>query len=113
MDQAWLLLDFHFNITNWRTLSDQTVAQPTHLAEIVWRKPTHLGFCNALGLSTGGVWLEPSCYGHDLVWQHPWTKDIITNLVSLTNMDGTVTNSDLELAVLVLHEATILTAVPE
>ena len=37
----------------------------------------------------------------------------IADLVSSTNRDGTITNSDLELAALVLHEATLLAAVPE
>ena len=47
------------------------------------------------------------------MWIHPWPADIITDLVSSTNREGEITNSDLELAALVLHEATLLTAVHE
>ena len=43
--------------------------------------------------------------------RHPWPPGIIADLVSSTNRDGTITNSDLELAALVLHEATLLAAV--
>ena len=59
------------------------------------------------------MWLKPSCSGQDIVWCHPWPEDIITNLVYLTNREGTITNSDLELAVLVIHESTLLAEVPE
>ena len=47
------------------------------------------------------------------MWGHPWPPDIIADLVSSTNREGTITNPDLELAALVLHEATLLAAVPE
>ena len=33
----------------------QTVAQPTHLAEIVHREPTHLGFYDASNTDAGCV----------------------------------------------------------
>ena len=110
-DRAWLSPDFHREIVDWTTLADQTADRPTHLAEIVRREPTHLGFCNASGLGAGGVWLDLSKSGKYLVWVHPWPTDIIADLVSSTNREGTITNLDLELAALVLHEATLLAAV--
>ena len=57
--------------------------------------------------------MDPSRSGQDLVWHHPCMEEIITNLVSETNRDGKITNSNLELAALVLHEATVLVAVTE
>ena len=48
-----------------------------------------------------------------MVLRHPWPPDIIADLVLLTNLQVTITNSDLELYDLVLQEATILEAVPE
>ena len=59
------------------------------------------------------MWLDLSLLGKDLVWRHPWPADIIYDLVSSTNREGTITNSDLELSALVLHEATLLAVVPE
>ena len=47
------------------------------------------------------------------MWRHPWPEDIISNLVYYTHRNGTITNSDLELDALVLHEATLLAAVPD
>ena len=83
-----------------------------HLTEIVCHKPTHLGFCNTSGLSGGIEFFEPSRYGHNLAWHHPWLPDIITELVSFKNIKGTITNSDLNLVTLIFYEATLLAAVP-
>ena len=58
------------------------------------------------------MWLDLSCLGKDLVWRHPCPSDIISDLVSSKNREGTITNSKLELAALIIHEAALLTAVP-
>ena len=47
------------------------------------------------------------------MWRHLWTPNIIKALISDRNPEGTLTNSDLELATLVLHEATLLETCPE
>ena len=94
-------------------MAEQTAAQPTDLANIVRREPTHLGFYDALRLGTTGVWLYQSCSGKDLVWRHPWSAEIIANLVSSENREGTITNSDLEVAALVLHKANLIAAAPD
>ena len=72
-----------------------------------------MGFCDDSGLGIGGVWLKPHRLGKDLVWRHPWLEDIIANLVSSTNTEGRITNSNLELAALILHEATLIAEVQE
>ena len=51
--------------------------------------------------------------GQDVSWRYPCPPYIITSLVSLTNPQGTIANSDLELPTLILHEATLLEAVPK
>ena len=53
VDQAWLSPDFHWELADWKVLALQAASQPTHLAEIVRREPTHLGFCDASGLGAG------------------------------------------------------------
>ena len=47
------------------------------------------------------------------MWHHPWPEDIISNLVSSKNREGAIANSDLDLAVLIIHKATLLSAVPD
>ena len=101
VDRAWLYPAFRFELANWGALALQAASQPTHLAEIFRREPTHIGFCDALGLGAGGVWLKPARTGQNLVWRHLWSPEIISILVSSTNPQGTITNSDLELTVLV------------
>ena len=59
-DRAWMYPEFHRGIADWSTLVDYTSAGTTHLDEIVRRKPTHMGFCNASGLKEGGEWIDPS-----------------------------------------------------
>ena len=112
-DRDWLSPAFQRDIADWKILTDQTADRPTHLAKIVRHEPTHLRFYDASGLGDGEVWLDPSCSGIDLVWRYPWPLEIISDLVSPANRKGTITNSDLELATLVLHEATLIGAVPE
>ena len=101
VDHAGLSLAFHSELANWKVLALQAASQPTHLAEIFRREPTHIGFCDALGLGAGGVWLKPARKGQNLVWRHPWPPYIIASLVSSTKPQGTITNSDLDLTVLV------------
>ena len=57
--------------------------------------------------------LDPARTDHHLVWWHPWPPDIIADLESSTNPQGTVTNSYLELAALGLQEAILIEAVPK
>ena len=112
-DRAWLSPEFHLEIADWRMFAEQTAARPTDLTKSIPHKPTHLGFCDASGLRAGGVWLDPSCLGKYLVWHHLCPADIVTNLVSSQSKEGTITNSDLELSALVLHEATLIAEVPD
>ena len=47
------------------------------------------------------------------MWRHPWPPDVIVSLISDWNPEGTLTNSNLELAAPVLHETTLLKMCPE
>ena len=53
-----------------------------------------------------GVWIDPNEDGVNYAWRLPWPEDIRADLVSFDNPRGRITNSDLELAALVLQEAT-------
>ena len=57
--------------------------------------------------------MNPSGSGTSLVWQNPWPPDIIVALISNRNPEGTLTNSYLKIAALVLHEATLLETCPK
>ena len=70
--------------------------RPTYLAEIVQRLPTDIGFTDSSGLGAGGVWIDPNKDGRNYVWRLPWPEDI-TDLLSFDNLQGRITNPDLEL----------------
>ena len=104
---------FHREIDNWKSLVTQKVARPTHLANIVRQDPTHLGFYNSSSIGTGGLWLDPSRSGLIIVWHHPLSPEIIAVLISDKNPEGMLTNFDLELSALILHEGTLLEVCPD
>ena len=47
------------------------------------------------------------------MWRNPWPPDITKALILDRNPEGTLTNSDLEVDALVLHEATLMDTCPE
>ena len=79
--------------------------RPNYLAEIVQRLASALGFTDALGMGAGDVWIDPNDDSHNFVWWFEWSEDIWNDLVSWDNPKGRITNSNLELAVLVLQES--------
>ena len=103
---AYLSTAFHQDIVHWQLLCNRMKLRTTYIAEIVQRLPTDLGFADVLGLGGGDVWLDPNGNGTHFVWSFQRSADIQADLVSFDNPKGGITNSDLELAALVLHEAT-------
>ena len=103
---SYLSNAFHEDIAHWRTLINAMALRPTYTTEIVQRVPTDFGFTDASGQGAGGVWLNPNRDGRHYIWRLKWPADIIAALVSFTNPNSSITNSDLELAALVLQEAT-------
>ena len=91
--------------------------------ELVPLRPTVDGYHDASGYMCGDVVLpeptatprtlppQPSAArpspnptgAHPIVWRMPFPKDILGSLVSWTNPQGTVNNSELELAGSVVH----------
>ncbi|KAL7523618.1 hypothetical protein ACHAWF_000597, partial [Thalassiosira exigua] len=69
-----------------RVLIWETMAKPTHCAQLVRKWPDYVGVKDASGQGVGGVWPD----------------DIKRNIVSSSNRSGTITNSDLETAGLFL-----------
>ena len=89
------------------------VDQPTRLVDIFFQEPNHKGLCNTSGIGSGGIWLDPSRSVKSIVWNQPWSTDIILLLVSDTNTWGMLTNYNLDLTNLIPHEATLMAAFHE
>ena len=78
---------------------------PTYMAEIVHRVPSNLRYCDASGVRAGGLWVEPNEDGFNRVWRIQWPEDVTDDLVNFDNPKRAITNSDLEVANLVLQES--------
>ena len=102
----YLSKDFHRDMQFWQSLCVDMGSRPTFFAEIVQRLATDVSYTYALGLWCGGVWIDPNEDGAYYVWRLTWLEDIRSDLVSTDNPHGRITNSDLELAAMVLQEVT-------
>jgi hypothetical protein len=83
-------------------------SRPTHVSELVQaEEPDYIGYCDASGFGAGGVWFGGKTKLDPIVWRIQWPKDITGALVSDSNPHGTITNSDLEMAGVLLQEAVL------
>ena len=78
-------------------------SRPTHCRELVVDDPGYVGYCDASKLGAGGVWLSGTRLLPPVVWRVEWPDDIRAMVVSSNNPTGTITNSDLEMAAMLLH----------
>jgi hypothetical protein len=91
------LLDFKF------LLSD-LAKRPTHVAELVRGEPNMVQFVDAAKRGAGGVLFGHTRQLPPTVWTVQFPLDIQNRVVSQSNPTGDITNSDLELAVVVLGQ---------
>jgi hypothetical protein len=84
-------------------LIQELAHRPTHVSELVARDFDYVGFCDASAFRAGGVWFSGNKPLHPAVWQVEFPPDITSQVISDSNPDGVLTNSDLELAGVLLH----------
>ena len=85
-----------------RTLLRESTTRPTHCRELVTGWPDIIGVKDASGHGVGGVILGEHSECPPTVFRFEWPDDIKADLVSETNPDGRITNSDLEMAGLLM-----------
>jgi hypothetical protein len=78
-------------------------SRPTHCRELIVHDPGFVGYCDASKLGAGGIWLAGILHLSLVVWRVEWPSDIRANVISFANPTGTITNSDLEMAAMLLH----------
>jgi hypothetical protein len=81
--------------------------RPTHVSELTQHDLHYTGYCDASAFGAGGVWFGADRDLTPIVWRVQWPKDITDAVVSFTNPNGRITNSDLEMAGVVLQEAAL------
>jgi hypothetical protein len=81
--------------------------RPTHVSELTQHDLHYTGYCDASAFGAGGVWFGADRELTPLVWRVQWPQDITDAVVSFKNPNGKLTNSDLEMAGVVLREAVL------
>ncbi len=77
-------------------------SRPTNVREILIDMPCYVGYHDAAAKEAGGVWFSLVHAMPPVVWRLAFPLDIAHDVVSLSNPNGSITNSDLELAAEVL-----------
>ena len=99
---------FHSNkgllqaISDARTLLRESTMKPTRCKELVAGWPDFIGVQDASGQGVGGVVFGENMECPPTVFRYEWPDDIKQNIVTGTNRRGSITNSDLEMAGLLL-----------
>ena len=80
------------------------------MAKLVPLLSSALGHHKALSKGAGGVWFPPKHLHHrqgyhhrPVIWTYQWPKALQDQLITELNLNGTITNSDLELVGGLLH----------
>lgn len=100
-------------LSDFEHLSNTLAERPTELSELVPDHPIALGPHDASGQGMGGVWLPATTHSNlpPLLWRARFPPHIQARLVSRSNPQGDITNSDLELAGLLAQQDIIAQAV--
>jgi hypothetical protein len=85
-----------------RTLLREATVRPTPCEELVTGWPQYVGVKDASKHGVGGIIIGEANECTPTVFRAEWPDDIKQSLVSTSNPNGTITNSDLELAGLLL-----------
>jgi hypothetical protein len=101
-----LSTDTHAELSDWKILAKSLATRPTSFNELVPTYPNYMGTMDASGSGMGGVWFPPSdCKTEPpLLWRAPFHPKIIAELITESNPQGTITNSDLELTGTIAHD---------
>jgi hypothetical protein len=85
-----------------RTFLRESVSNPTNCRSLVPNWPDYIGLTDASAHGLGGVIVGENAAVPPTVFRLQWPPDITQNIVSETNPTGTITNSDLEMAGLLM-----------
>lgn len=97
------------SLHDWLQLGSSVEEHPVPIATLVPQPPSILAATDASKQGMGGFYVPTSIGPHitPTVWRSPFADDITTHLVSSNTAQGTLTNSNLELAAIITGAATI------
>ena len=85
-----------------RTFLRETISSPTKCRNLITGWPDYIGITDASGHGLGGVIVGENKTAPPTVFRLQWPPDITASIVSDDNPCGTITNSDLEMAGLLM-----------
>jgi hypothetical protein len=94
-------------LRDWLLLANDATAHAVPLHTVVPRAPTCLAATDASRHRMGGFSITPEA---NLLWRTAFPASVQSNLVTQHNPSGTLTNSDLELAAIIVGSAVTATA---
>jgi hypothetical protein len=86
-------------LRDWIILAQRAATQPVPMHTTVPRAPTCLAATDASSLGLGGFWITPDA---SILWRTPLSPNIRQRIITQHTPEGTLTNSDLELAAMVI-----------
>jgi hypothetical protein len=100
-------------LEDWQIILKRIGARPTSVLELTPGPPAYIGYVDASGFGAGGVWISGTHSIQATVWRMPFPEDIESRLVSMSNPKGDITNSDLEMAGVLLQWLVLEQIAPE
>ena len=96
-----------------RTFLRESVSRPTKCTALVQSWPDYIGITDASSFGAGGVVIGENKAVAPTVFRVQWPTDVTNDIVSFTNPSGRITNSDIEMAGLLLLWLTIEGVCPD
>lgn len=93
----------HAVFVYWCQLMLEMFVRPTHINELVAQDIDDVGSVHAPDSSVGRAWMNTSGEYSNIVWQVEWPIEINNLVVSDSNPTSIITNSHLEMAVILLQ----------
>ena len=94
------------------TLIHRLSKRATHVNEIIPDPPSYVAYHDAAAEGAGGVWFSLINSMQPVLWRVQFPQDIAEDVISDKNPNGSITNSDLELAAEVLAVGIIIDEAP-
>jgi hypothetical protein len=85
------------------TMVTSLASRPTHVKELIPDNDHYYGYCDACATGAGGVWFSGERGIEPIVWRVEFENAIACQVVSDDNPHGRLTNSDLEMAAVLLQ----------
>ncbi len=82
------------------------------MSELILGPANYKGTLDTSGEGAGGVWIPGKRAMAPIVWRFPWPEEVKQQLVTNTNPDGDITNSDLKMEAEVLGWLVLEAVVP-